>query len=122
MKFLIADDSEGKTLMLKLLVEKSGIDAEIITATTTNEAKSLIDTNEIKAAFVDYEMPQENGPAVIAYLHKKQPSARIALASSLDSPHRQQEALDAGAEKAICTSYPEDLVRENVLNLLEEWK
>jgi len=119
---LIADDSAGKTLMLKTLIKKSGIETDILTATTTDTAKQLIDSHTIDAAFVDYEMPTENGPAVIAYLRNHQPEARITLASSSDNSTRQAEAIEAGAETCICTSYAPDTVEETVLNLLESWK
>lgn len=122
MHFLIADDSEGKMLMLKLLVEKSGIATKIVTAYSTEEAKRLIDAERIDAAFVDYYIPSAYGPSVISYLHAANPTAHIALVSSSENSDNFAEAIDAGAQQCICTSYAEDAVHATILNLLEEWK
>ena len=122
MVFLIADDNIGKMLMLKTLVEKSNIATKILTAETTEEAKQLIDTHHIDAAFIDYYFPSENGPAVIAYLHEKQPQTHIALVSSSDNTQNQEKAVKSGAETCICTSYDEEIVRKSLENILEQWK
>jgi two-component system response regulator RegA len=120
--FLIADDTEGKLQMLKKFVEQSGIATIILEARTSEEAKGVIDTHVIDAAFIDYEIPTENGPAIIAHLKSVQPEARIALVSASDSPTYQENALDAGAEACLCTSYVEDTVVDDVLSILGKWK
>ena len=81
-KLLIADDSEAKQLMLEGFVRHNHWNVEILTSASTDEAKKLIDKNpDITFAFVDYEMPTEDGPAVIRYLKAKNSNARIALVS-----------------------------------------
>lgn len=120
--FLIADDNGGKTLMLRALVKKSGFDGEVLTAATTDEAKTCIDEHAVSYAFIDYEMPTEDGPAVIRYLKEICPNAKIALVSSSNSERYQKEATEAGAEAYICTSFQSDEVEESILNLLDEWR
>lgn len=121
--FLIADDSEGKRLMLQGFLKHMHWAGEIFTANTTEEAKRVIQAHpEIGFAFVDYEMPTEQGPAVIAALKKSNPKARIALVSSSDSKHYEDDAKAAGAEACICTSYESDLVEKTLKELLESWK
>ena len=121
--FLIADDSEGKRLMLRALLRHLHWDSEILMARTTEEAKKLIDAHpDIAHAFIDYEMPSENGPAVIAYLKAKNPSARIALVSSSDSERYTSEAKAAGAEICICTSRESDEVEQTMKSVVETWK
>ncbi len=119
--FLIADDSDGKAMMLQVLVKKSGIATTIVRASTTDEAKKLIDIEMPAFAFIDYEMPTEQGPAIIAYLKEKNPKARIALVSSSNSERRQKEALEAGAETCICTSFQEDEVVSAITETLTLW-
>lgn len=119
--FLIADDSQGKAMMLEAVVKHSGKFPSILIAKTTDEAKALIDTKKISAAFIDYEMPTENGPAVIAYLKQKQPNARIALTTSSDSAEYEKEAKAAGAEAFVCTTNEQKGVLETLQNLLIEW-
>ncbi len=83
---------------------------------------SLIDQHpDISAAFIDYYIPSENGPAIIRYLKVKNPQARIALVSSADSRKNSEEAKAAGAEAVICTSDQADEVESTILGLLKEW-
>ncbi|MBM3231318.1 response regulator [Candidatus Peregrinibacteria bacterium] len=119
--FLIADDSQGKAMMLEAVVKHSQKFPTILIAKTTQDAKALIDSEQIAAAFIDYEMPTENGPAVIAYLKEKQPNSRIALTTSSDSADYEKEAMAAGAEAFVCTTRDEKYVLETLRNLLIEW-
>ena len=122
-KLLIADDSDAKQLMLEGFVRHHHWKVEILTAASTDEAKKLIDKNpDIAFAFVDYEMPTEDGPAVIRYLKERNPNARIALVSSSDSDKYQNDATTAGAEKCLCTSYQSDVVSKEIADLIEEWR
>ncbi len=121
--FLIADDSHEKISFLKKMLKRADWQVEILTAFTTEDAKALIDAHpDISAAFIDYYMPSEHGPAVIKYLKAACPQAHVALVSSSDSKGNSQEALAAGAETTVCTSYPEDELEKQLLDLLEEWK
>lgn len=123
MKFLLADDSDAKAMMLEALIKKSKLDVEILRARTTEEANKLINENpDIAFAFVDYEMPSELGPAIIAHLKEINPKARIALVSSGNIEHYRQNAEEAGAEAYICTSFEADIVEKNLSELLESWK
>ncbi len=120
--FLIADDSSGKIALLTSLLEKAHWNGTLYIAQTTKEAMDIIDLDpEINFAFVDYYIPKENGPAVIAYLKKKNPAARIALVSSGDNAKNNEEAKVAGAEAFICTSDEGDRVERVVMELLDEW-
>jgi DNA-binding NarL/FixJ family response regulator len=119
--FLIADDSENKRDMLKLFVEKQ-LDVALLIAASTEEAKRIIDEHvEISAAFVDYEIPSEEGPAVITYLKHHNPNCHIALVTSSDSAKYKKSAQDAGAEAFICTSWELDRMEEALTTLLSEW-
>lgn len=121
-KLLIADDSDAKQLMLEGFVRHSHWKVQILTAASTDDAKKLIDANpDIAFAFVDYEMPTEEGPAVIRYLKGKNPNARIALVSSDDSAAYQKNSRDAGAETCVCTSYQSDIVKAELMKLILEW-
>ena len=119
--FLIADDSPAKVMMLEFIVKRSKHFPNLLIAHSTDEAKKLIDGNDVAAAFIDYEMPSENGPAVIAYLKAKNPSARIALVTSFDSGGYETAARAAGAEACVCTTNEEKEVKEKLENLLIEW-
>jgi len=119
--FLIADNSKAKVMMLELLVKKSKKFPAVLIAHSTDEAKKLIDGNDIAAAFIDYEMPTENGPAVIAYLKARNPAARIALVTSFDNGSYEEAARAAGAEACVCTTNEEKEVKDKLEALLMEW-
>lgn len=119
--FLIADDSQDKTRFLLRVLKQAGWDGAAVTASTTDGAKHLIDMHpDIAAAFIDYYMPTENGPAVIRYLRQAIPHAKIALVSSADHDGNSARARSAGADAIVCTSHPH--AEEILLNLLAVWK
>ena len=121
--FLLADDSPMKRGMLQMMIERAQFPAELLLTASTEEAKRLINMHhDISHAFIDYEMPSENGPAVIAYLHDKNPAAHIALVTSADSEEYEREARNAGAEAFVCISKSADEVERTLMELLESWK
>ncbi len=107
---------------LRSMVERAKWQGPILEALTTEDAKDVIDKNpEISAAFVDYYVPSECGPAVIAYLKDKIPHAKIALVSSSDSEKNAEEAKRSGADAVVCSSQQLDVVERQLLGLIEEW-
>lgn len=121
--FLIADDSRDKIVMLKHMLKVSRWSGDILVAETTEQAQDLIDAHpDIAAAFIDYYIPSENGPAIIGYLRSRCPESRIALVSSADNAANTARALSAGAEIAICTTHRSDVVEKTIVDLLETWK
>jgi CheY-like chemotaxis protein len=122
-KFLIADDSEGKQMLLQGLLRHSKWHVDLLTASTTEEAMRLVDAHtDIAFAFIDYNIPSQNGPAVISYLRQKCPAAHIALVTSMDDASCFAESKKAGAEICICTAYQSDEVERAILDLLEQWR
>ncbi|HVW66466.1 MAG TPA: response regulator [Candidatus Peribacteraceae bacterium] len=119
---LIADDSPQKIVLLQHFLHKAKWNGEIVTAETSEEAMTLIDEKDIGFAFIDYYIPSENGPAIIAYLKGKHPSAHAALVSSSDKKSNFDEATAAGAEACLCTTYQADEVEKAVMEVIEEWK
>lgn len=119
--FLIADDSPAKRELLSRIVRKN-LDVEILTTESTEQAHEMINEHvEFAAAFVDYEIPSENGPAVIAHLKKHNPGCLVALVTSADSRACEAEARKAGATAFVCTSWPLDRVESSFNQLLAEW-
>ena len=120
--FLIADDSPGKMLMLQAFLKKAQWEGEVLTAETAEEAEEIVEEHpEIGFAFIDYYIPSKNGPWIIRMLKTKNPTARIALVTSSERKDNQEEAIAAGAEKCICTSYEAEIVEREVMNVLSEW-
>lgn len=121
--FLVADDSASKAQYLMRLVDRSGVDLHLLGAQTTGEAKSLIDeTNDIMGAFIDYEIPGENGPAIISHLRNKFPDAKIACVTGSASDAYRSSALESGADAFVSTARQSDMVERQITDLLAEWQ
>jgi DNA-binding NarL/FixJ family response regulator len=119
---LIADDSQTKIDLMRSMLTHFEWNEEVLIANTSEEASDLIEVHTITHAFVDYYIPSKNGPSIIAALKAKNPHAHITLVSSGDNPENQQEAIQAGAETCICTTYEADIVENAFKEIVHNWK
>ncbi len=119
---LLADDSETKLMLLERVLGHAKWPGDIVVARTTDEAEALIAAHDIGFAFVDYYMPSKNGPAVIHALKAKHPAAHVVLVSSSDRQHNIDEAMAAGAEGFVCTTWQADRVESALLGVIDEWR
>ncbi len=120
---LIADDSEGKILMIQAILQMQQWDGEVFVAMTSQEAMRVIDEHpDIGFGLIDFYIPSQNGPAIMRALKARNPAARIALTSSSANAERTAEAMAAGAEKAVCMGKEPDVVEREMGELLEIWK
>jgi DNA-binding NarL/FixJ family response regulator len=120
--FLIADDSLEKTKFLIAAIHAAEWDIDIETAATTEEAYDIMRKRRVDFAFMDYYIPNDNGPHMIMRLKYRNPDARIALVSSSKKDSNLKEAREAGAEATICTSDPAHVVAAQLDDLLRSWK
>lgn len=118
---LIADDSQTKIDLMCSMLTHCGWNGDILIANTSEEASGLIEKHAITHAFVDYYIPSNNGPWIIACVKAKNPEAHIALVSSSDNAENQQKAIEAGAEACICTTYDADVVEKAFKDILHTW-
>lgn len=118
---LIADDSDGKIELMKLMLRHAKWEGEILIAKTSEEATDLIATHDIGFGLIDFYIPSQNGPSIIQALKQKNPAARVALVSSADNKRNFDEAKEAGAEACICTTYASDEVERALMELLGNW-
>lgn len=119
--FLIADDSLEKTTLLLAAIHATEWGIEISTAATSEEAYDIMKKRRVDFAFVDYYIPNRNGPWIIERLKGRNPDARVALVSSSKKESNLREALAAGAEATVCTSDPAHVVAAQLDALLREW-
>lgn len=120
--FLIADDSADKTDYLLKAIHAEEWDVEIATAATSAEAHEIMKRRRVDFAFVDYYIPDNNGPWIIARLKDRNPKARVALVSSSKRPENIEKATAAGAETCICSSDPAHVVAEQLSELIGQWR
>lgn len=117
---LIADDSQAKIDLIVSMLHHFHWKGDAIVAMTTEQAEALMHEG-VGYAFVDYYIPSKNGPALIRALKEKNPAIRIALVSSSDKKENRDEAIAAGGETCICTSYRADEVGKAFGDVLHEW-
>ena len=118
---LIADDSLEKTKLLVAAVHAAEWDIEIVTAATSGQAYEEMKRRRVDFAFVDYYIPDMNGPWIIERLKGRNPDARVVLVSSSKKESNLKEALAAGAEATVCTSDPAHAVAARLDELLRDW-
>lgn len=119
---LILDDSEAKREWMHHLVARQCPHWKLLMATTTEEAMAHVKSGPIFTALIDYEVPTENGPAVIAAVRERNPRAQIACVSSSGNDEYRKNALEAGANGYVCTSeLPQEVERQMKL-MLAEWQ
>lgn len=119
--FLLADDFAPKRSFLQSFIEKQ-LDVELLLATTSEEAFERIHEHmEITFAFIDYEIPTQNGPSIIKELTKQHPNCKVALVTASPGETYKQNALDAGATGYICTTWPLDQTESAITHLLDQW-
>lgn len=119
--FLIVDDTPSKLNFLTEIVEREW-SGQVLTANTTENAMAIIDAFPVDAAFVDYYIPSQYGPAVISHLRDRWPKAKIALVSSVDDEANSAQARGAGADTVICAAPRGPAVKETLVTLLRAWK
>lgn len=122
MFFLIADDSPEKRALLYALVKHSPWKGDILQAADTGSAIQMIEQHpNIAGAFIDYNMPKDNGPAVIRALRKANPIAHIALVTAADSALYRSEAIAAGADNIVSMTSTSVDAHAMLQGLLRDW-
>lgn len=108
-RFLVADDDPAKRRQLSTIAAQESR-LSVVEAVDGQHAFELIGTEHVLGAFIDYEMPGQLGPAVIAELRRVEnqrgqtTKALIALtsgSSQQDFPQWREEAMAAGADDSI---------------------
>lgn len=94
---LIADDDPAIRMLLKLIVQRTGL--EVATATNGEEALSMIEDGNFALVLLDLQMPLVNGFDVIDRLRSKRPRPVILVLTAL--PRSQTVLLDCDVVQAI---------------------
>ncbi|PYQ34699.1 MAG: hypothetical protein DMF57_05440 [Acidobacteria bacterium] len=94
---LIADDDPAIRTLLKLIVQRTGL--EVATATNGEEALMMIEEGNYALVLLDLQMPLVNGFDVVERLRSKRPRPVILVLTAL--PSSQTVLLDCDVVKAI---------------------
>lgn len=116
MKVLIADDHELFRDGLRLIVEDTFANSDILESDSFSEALSQIDRqNDIDLALIDFGMPGIDGFNGISILRTKLPSTPIIVVSGREDRETIYDTLRAGASGYI----PKSASRSRIAHILE---
>ena len=94
---LIADDDPSIRSLLRLIVERAGLDVDV--AADGHEALALIERKNYALVLLDLQMPRANGFDVVERLRTKYPRPVIIVLTAL--PRSQTVQLDTNVVQAI---------------------
>jgi signal transduction histidine kinase/DNA-binding response OmpR family regulator len=96
-RVLVVDDQEYNRVALGDLLARAG--CEVTTAASGAEALEFARRSDFDLAFVDYDLPDLNGPELTRRLRRlpgRSSAARILATTAFSTASKQQECLDAG--------------------------
>jgi DNA-binding NarL/FixJ family response regulator len=114
-KLLIVDDHPLFRDGLAALLRQSSADAEVVQASSTEEALGIVDERVIDAVFMDLMMPGLSGEAAIREFARRHPDVPVIVLSSSESPHDVRRVLNAGASGYI----PKSATAQTVVSALQ---
>jgi CheY-like chemotaxis protein len=94
---LIADDDPAIRCLLRLIVERAGLDVDV--AADGHEALTMIERRNYALVLLDLQMPRTNGFDVVERLRTKDPRPVIIVVTAM--PRSQTVQLDTNVVQAI---------------------
>jgi DNA-binding NtrC family response regulator len=94
-KVVIIDDESNLRMILEATLVRAGYDA--VAFSGFEEAKNVIDTEDLAAVLTDLQMPDHDGMEVLQYCHQYTPDLPVILLTAYATVERAVSALKAGA-------------------------
>jgi DNA-binding NtrC family response regulator len=91
---LIVDDQKNMCWILSKVLTDAGF--AVVTAETAAEALAIAAHGEVRAAIIDYRLPDQNGLTLFAALQQYHPQLLGVLITSYGSGQLREEALRRG--------------------------
>ena len=119
MNLLIVDDEEGLRRSVRRLLERQGISV-VGEAPNGEEAVRLVAELAPDAVLMDLRMPVQNGIDAIRAIRASGSPVPIILHTAYDDPTLTGEAIAAGASRCIIKGSPPSMIKDVLLELVEE--
>lgn len=94
---LVDDDPEDLTIVRKLLRRAEGLDIELVTAASYDEAVAELERSTFDLHLVDFVLGEKNGLDLVRWIRTKDRDVPVILLTNMDRPARDLEALREGA-------------------------
>ncbi|MFQ5653431.1 MAG: response regulator [Planctomycetota bacterium] len=112
MKILIIDDSAVMRMMIKRMLTKAGIDADILEASNGEEGLLQL-PNEPDLILCDWNMPEMDGMEFLRRIRADQVTIPLVMVTTETHFARKGEALRAGANGFLSKPFtPQELAHE----------
>jgi two-component system NtrC family response regulator len=109
-RILILDDEANLRTILEATLVRAGYDA--IAFSGFEEAKTLLDTEDLSAVLTDLQMPGKDGMGVLQYCRQYSPDLPVILVTAYGTVERAVSALKAGAFDFVVKPFdPAELIR-----------
>lgn len=115
---LVVDDQKGMCWVLSKIL--SGAGYSVRTAESAGEALAIARGEEVRAAIIDYRLPDRNGCHLFADLRQVRPSLIAVLITSYGSNQLREEALKLGFLAYFDKPFPDHLLLEVLKGALDE--
>jgi two-component system, NtrC family, response regulator PilR len=117
-KILIVDDEKSMTQMLKILMEKKGL--ETATAQSAEEALGLITSGHFDLVLSDIRMGKLSGTELLKEIRKLETPPEVILMTAYATAENAIEALKLGAVDYIVKPFDVEELLHRVENVLEK--
>lgn len=117
MKVLVVDDDPNVHRLISICLKKLGI-TEIVQATNGKECLNLYLSEKPDFVLLDFVMPGVQGDEVLRQIKEKDPDAKVAILSSVNSLEKVKRCVELGAFHYIL----KDSSPEQLFNNLRELK
>ena len=91
-RILIADDDTVVLKLYSLEIESRGLDMQVMTASSGNDAIRSIETHNPDMLILDIRMQQGDGFVVLEHLHKQQSVMPVIILTNYDNPQYRERA------------------------------
>lgn len=109
-KILIVDDASFMRTVLKDIIKRNGLAAEIIEAGDGVDGVKAYQTNKPNLVTMDVNMPRADGIQALRAIMKIDPTAKVVMVTSVEQKQIVQDAMKLGARDYIVKPFDKTTV------------
>ena len=119
-KILIVDDEEDMIWSLQKNLNHESLKANILTASSGEEALKVLDENPVDLIITDIKMPGISGLDLLVEVKNRFPNTGVIVMTAYPSPEYKNEAMDKGGLHYIEKPFDINELRKIVKDALKE--
>ncbi|MBN2458036.1 response regulator [Candidatus Woesearchaeota archaeon] len=111
-KIMIVEDSSLMVVVINNFIKKSGLDVEVTSASSGEEAIRLYTQERPNLVFMDILMPDMDGITALEKIKEIDPNAKVVMCTSLREPCDEERARKAGCSGYIMKPFSSQDIRD----------